>query len=357
VRVRTLLLAMLCLLSGTLCADGFPRQEKQDKIHGLSPSETGKKIVDDIVSRPTGCRYQKACTYYGSLIFAQAIGDSNITNLLAAKYAPYLSGKRKPRSGHVDYNVFGIWPFALYQNTGKEIYLQQAKKLADSEFSTYDSDGLTSFSRYWVDDMYMVGSLQIQAFKATKDTLYLNRAARQLVVYCAKLQRENGLFFHRKDAPFFWGRGNGWAAAAMTEVLLVLPENNKYFPPLITAYRKMMKTLLQFQGADGMWHQLMDDPASYPESSCTGMFLYALASGLKSGWLPAGEYRENILKGWKALAGYVTPKGKVKNVCVGTNAKDNRNHYLTRPKSTGNFHGQAAVLWAATAMIGLKVQH
>ena len=116
----------------------------------------------------------------------------------------------------------------------------------------------------------------------------------------------------------------------------------------------MMKTLLQFQGTDGMWHQLLDDPASYPESSCTGMFLYALASGLKSGWLPAGEYRENISKGWNALAGYVTPKGKVKNVCVGTNAKDNRKHYLTRPKNTGNFHGQAAVLWAATAMIRLN---
>jgi unsaturated rhamnogalacturonyl hydrolase len=340
-----------------LLAISHPRQEKESKtVVDISPFETGRKIVGDILNRPTGCRYQKACTYYGSLIFASAIGDSTITTQLAAKYAPYLSGKRKPRSGHVDYNVFGIWPFALYQNTGREIYLQQAKKQADSEFSRLNSDGLTSYSRYWVDDMYMVGSLQIQAYKATKDTLYLDRAARQLVVYCAKLQRENGLFFHRKDAPFFWGRGNGWAAAAMTEVLLVLPENNKYFPPLITAYRKMMKTLLQFQGADGMWHQLLDDPASYPESSCTGMFLYALASGLKSGWLPAGEYRENISKGWNALAGYVTPKGKVKNVCVGTNAKNNRKHYLTRPKRTGNFHGQAAVLWAATAMIRLNAE-
>ena len=294
-----------------MLAISHPRQEKEAKtVVTASASETGRKIVADILNRPIGCRYQKACTYYGSLIFAEAVGDSNITNQLAAKYAPYLSGKRKPRSGHVDYNVFAIWPYALYQNTAREIYLQQAK---------------------------------IQAYKATKDTLYLNRAARQLVVYCDKLQRENGLFFHRKDAPFFWGRGNGWAAAAMTEVLLVLPENNKYFPPLITTYRKMMKTLLQFQGTDGMWHQLLDDPASYPESSCTGMFLYALASGLKSGWLPAGEYRENISKGWNALAGYVTPKGKVKNVCVGTNAKDNRKHYLTRPKSTGNFHGQAAL--------------
>ncbi len=49
-------------------------------------------------------------------------------------------------------------------------------------------------------------------------------------------------------------------------------------------------------------------------------------------------------------------KGEVENVCVGTNAKDNKKHYLTRPKKTGNFHGQAAVLWAATAMVRLNAK-
>jgi rhamnogalacturonyl hydrolase YesR len=142
----------------------------------------------------------------------------------------------------------------------------------------------------------------------------------------------------------------------MTEVLLVLPSDNKYYPPLLAAYRKMMKTLISFQGEDGMWHQLLDDPASYPESSCTGMFVFALASGLDKGWLPADEFMDKTVAGWKALAGYVNKKGEVMNVCVGTNAKDNKKHYLTRPKSTGNFHGQAAALWAATAMVRLEVK-
>jgi len=97
-----------------MLAISHPRQEKEAKtVVTASASETGRKIVADILNRPTGCRYQKACTYYGSLIFAEAVGDSNITNQLAAKYAPYLSGKRKPRSGHVDYNVFAIWPLSL----------------------------------------------------------------------------------------------------------------------------------------------------------------------------------------------------------------------------------------------------
>jgi rhamnogalacturonyl hydrolase YesR len=202
--------------------------------------------------------------------------------------------------------------------------------------------------------MYMVGSLQVQAYKSTNNPVYHDRAALQLKVYCDKLQRPNGLFYHRDDAPFYWGRGNGWAAAALTEILLVLPETHEHYKPLLEAYQKMMLTLLDFQGSDGMWHQLLDDPESYPESSCTGMFLFALASGVDNGWLSAEKYLGNVEKAWNALAGYINEKGETRNVCVGTNAKDNKKHYLTRPKSTGNFHGQAAVLWAATAMVKLQ---
>jgi len=84
------------------------------------------------------------------------------------------------------------------------------------------------------------------------------------------------------------------------------------------------------------------------------MFLYGLASGIDKGWLSYDKYSSNIERAWNALAGYVNEKGETENVCVGTNAKDNKKHYLTRPTSTGNFHGQAAVLWAATAMVKLK---
>lgn len=353
-------LVFLCSFLTTMASvpSGEPRPKEQIASSILpSPAETGRKIVANVVNRRFGWRYQKVCTYYGCLILAEASDDKTIPQQIKKGYAPFLKGTRKPHIGHVDYNVFGIWPFEIFRQTGKEEYLKIPKNLADKEFSTLQEDGLTSLTRFWVDDMYMVGSLQVQAYKSLKDTVYLNRAARQLVVYCDRLQRENGLFHHRKDAPFYWGRGNGWAAAAMTEVLLVLPPDNKYHAPLLSAYRKMMKTLISFQGEDGMWHQLLDDPQSYPESSCTGMFIYALASGLEKGWLPSEGYTEKILKGWKALAGYVNAKGEVRNVCVGTNAKDNKKHYLTRPKSTGNFHGQAAVLWAATAMTRLETKN
>lgn len=343
-----LLICSLALLSGPAEVNAQDRSQIRVEVQ---PADVGRRIVNNIVERYFGWRYQKACTYYGALIFAEAVGDESITRMIAEGYAPYYKGKRRPHSGHVDYNVFGIWPFELYRQTGDETYLETARWLADDEYKDPREDGLTGLTRFWVDDMYMVGSLQVQAYKSTGDPVYLDRAAKQLKVYCDRLQRPNGMFHHRADAPFYWGRGNGWAVAALTEILLVLPEDHEHHAALLKAFERIMKTLASYQGTDGMWHQLIDDPESYPESSCTGMFLYGFASAIDQGWLPFGEYRETVEKGWDALSGYVNEKGETENVCIGTNAKDNKKHYLTRPTSTGNFHGQAAVLWAATAMV------
>jgi rhamnogalacturonyl hydrolase YesR len=341
-KVRTFLLGLVMLTTaGCLTAQTEAK---------TSPTEIGNSIVENVVDRYWGWRYQKACTYYGALIFAEATGNQEITSQMEKGYALYEEGKRKPRRGHVDFNVFGIWPLELYRQTGNENYLKMGIDLADHEYEEVRDDGLTSLARFWVDDMYMVGSLQVQAYRATGDQKYLDRAALFLKVYCDELQRENGLFHHREDAPFFWGRGNGWAVAAMTEVLLVLPESHEHHPAILEAYRKMMSTLASFQGEDGMWHQLIDDPSSYAESSSTGMFLYGLISGVDQGWLQGDRYTAVVEKGWEALAGYVNDKGEAMDVCIGTNAKPRKGPYLRRPKTNGNFHGQAAVLWAATAM-------
>lgn len=204
-----------------------------------TPSEVAHKVIYNIEGRRFGWRYQKVCTYFGALIFADAANDNYITKRIEAGYEPFLKGRRRPRKGHVDYNVFGIWPLEMYRQTGNKEYLKMGKWLADHEYENPREDGLTEFTRFWVDDMYMVGSLQVQAYKATGDKEYLDRAALFLKVYVDKLQKPNGMFHHRADAPFYWGRGNGWAAAAFTEVLLVLLEDHEHYPALLEAFQKM----------------------------------------------------------------------------------------------------------------------
>ena len=80
-------------------------------------------------------------------------------------------------------------------------------------------DGLSHETRFWIDDMYMLTILQLEAYRATGDKKYLDRDAKEMVAYLDKLQQPNGLFYHAPDVPFFWGRGDGWVAAGMAEML------------------------------------------------------------------------------------------------------------------------------------------
>lgn len=326
-------------------------QEKKVPELKTDPGIIGNKVATNVIERRFGWRYQKVCSYYGALIFADATGNKEIARKVEEGFGPYNTGKKKYKKGHVDFNVFGIWPLELYRQTGNEDYFSKGLALADDEYKNLRTDGLSDLTRWWVDDMYMVGSLQVQAYKNTGNEVYMDRAALQLISYTDSLQKQNGLFFHRPDAPFYWGRGNGWAAAAMAEVLLVLAEDHKHYDALLAAYRKMMKGLLANQGESGMWHQLLDNHNSFEEPSCTGMFLFAMITGLDLGILPKDEYLDAVENGWNALSKYVNEKGEVKDVCMWTNAKKREGYYLRRPRITGDYHGQAAFLWASTAMI------
>jgi unsaturated rhamnogalacturonyl hydrolase len=191
----------------------------------------------------------------------------------------------------------------------------------------------------------------VQAYRATGDSKYLDRAALEMSSYLDKLQQPNGLFYHAPDAPFFWGRGNGWVAAGMTELLQSLPANHFRRPRIMEAYRKMMAALLKYQGADGMWRQLIDHPEAWPETSSTGMFTFAMVTGVRNGWLDKKAYGSAARKGWLGLVSYIEPNGDIREVCEGTGKNNNVQYYLDRKRNTGDLHGQAPILWSASALL------
>lgn len=137
----------------------------------------------------------------------------------------------------------------------------------------------------------------------------------------------------------------------MSRLLSVLPEDNPDRPIIMKAYQKMMNTLLENQDADGMWHQLIDEPASYKETSGTAMFTYAMLVGVKRGWLDKKSYEPAAMKGWLALISYLNADDELTNVCEGTNIKNDKNHYMTRKQITGDLHAHAPLLWCATELL------
>ena len=186
---------------------------------------------------------------------------------------------------HVDDNIFGIVPLEIGMETKDQKYLSYGQSWADKQWDNPLPDGLSDETRYWIDDMYMLTILQLEAYRATGDKKYLDRDATEMVAYLDKLQQPNGLFYHAPDVPFFWGRGDGWVAAGMAEMLRDLPADHPQRARIMKGYKLMMAALLQYQGKDGMWRQLIDHDEAWPETSSSAMFTFAMITGVKNGWL------------------------------------------------------------------------
>jgi rhamnogalacturonyl hydrolase YesR len=302
-----------------------------------------------------GLHYAEAGTAVGALRTAKNLQDRKLVERIISRYEKILEADNYliSRLPHVDHSVIGIVPFQIYLLNGDERYLKVGLSFADSQWENPREDGLTSETRWWIDDMYMVGMLQIQAYRATKDAKYADRAALQLAKYIEKLQQPNGLFFHGPDFHYHWGRGNGWVASAMAEVLKSLPADHPRRPEIMAGYKKMMASLLKFQSDNGMWRQLIDYEYSWAESSCTAMFSNSMTVGVHEGWLERDAYQPAVEKAWKALCAHVDRDGNVREICVGTGQMDDIEFYLNRPRTLGDFHGQAPLLW----LINERLEH
>jgi rhamnogalacturonyl hydrolase YesR len=320
-----------------------------------SPGEIGRRAAEwSLANQMQSLNYQNVCTAYGILKVAAATGDGKLRRGVEAAFKEYLEGADPNRDNATlpPHRWFGIIPLELYRQTKNPAYLRRGLELAERQYADAGADGLPGYTpRWFVDDIYGATTMQSLAYACTEEEKYLDRAVRQVLTYVQKLQQENGLFYHGTEAKFFWGRGNGWCAAAFAELLGVMPPAHPKREAVLAAYRRMMEGLLARQSQEGMWRQLVDDPQSWPESSCTGMFLFALGEGVKSGWLAKEKYGPAVTKGWAALAGYVDDRGRLREVCLGTNHGKTAQHYLDRPRQTGDAHGQAGLLWGAAGVM------
>lgn len=346
-------------------AESTRSESFSDWPQGASPAEVGRRVAENFLTRKyryetvpekaaLGVIYPEVITWYGALTLAQLTKDQALADQLVKKFEPFLSepgSKHINPSAHVDYRVFGALPLEIFLQNKDPRCKELGLRLADAQWEKTTPDGITAEARYWIDDMYMIPLLQAQAFRATGDAKYLDRAALATVAYFDKMQESNGLFFHGENAHFFWGRGNGWMAAGSAELLRSLPESHPQHARILAGYRKMMAALLATQADDGMWRQLVDKPLSWPESSGTAMFAFAMVTGVKNGWLDGATYGPAARKAWLALVALLDENANLREVCIGTNKGFDEEFYMSRPRTAGDLHGQAPMLWTASALL------
>lgn len=215
----------------------------------------------------------------------------------------------------------------------------------------------------WLDDMYMSLPALVEYARYTGDRRHADEAARQVLLFKENMfVPEKGLFRHGwvqdmdPHPAFFWGRANGWALLTLSDVLDVLPKDHPDRPSLLQLFRSHAAGLAVLQDGTGFWHQLLDRPDTYLETSCTAIFTYCLAHGVYEGWLNSKTYGPVALLGWNAVLTKITPEGRVEGTCVGTGMGFDPAFYYHRPVSAAAAHGYGPALLAGAEILRLLNQ-
>ncbi len=271
---------------------------------------------------------------------------------IAAMVAPYMSGAKEwfPAGGEGGANLAGlVWADELAATTGDNRYADLLVQTADRYRATHDNGvPIPSNPNYQVEDMFFTAAVLGRAFKLTGDDAYLRILTRFLLE--ANVQQEDGLFWHDRRTPFYWGRGNGFAALSYAETLTYMPDDHPDRAAVLAIHRRHLQALRGYQHRSGMWRQVVNGPGSYPEMTVTCMVGYALARGLRRGWLDAG-YKEMLTRAWQGVAARIDNNGGLVDVCTGTGVQQSTRDYLDRPAIFGpDERGGALSLWFVTEM-------
>ena len=103
-----------------------------------------------------------------------------------------------------------------------------------------------------------------------------------------------------------WGRAEGWYVMALVDVLELMPADQPERPELIAILNRVMEALMAVQDKDTrLWFQVPDkgdQEGNYIESTCSAMYCYAMAKGVRIGVLDKNYKKEaqQVLEGLKA---------------------------------------------------------
>ena len=195
------------------------------------------------------------------------------------------------------------------------------------------------------EDMFMNGAMLGRAFRLSGERRYLELLTPFL--RNAGIQQDDGLFWHCRSAPYYWGRGNGFAVLGYSETLTYMPEDHPDYTALLRMHVRHLDALRQCQHPSGMYPQVLNVPGSYQEFTVTCMVGYAMARALRRGWVDAA-YQASLDLAWQGVQERIDDTGGLVDCCTNTGVQDSLQAYIDRPAIFGrDDRGGAMALWFA----------
>ena len=241
-----------------------------------------------------------------------------------------------------------------YQSAADSVlkYLKDFQRTADSGF--YHKD----WPRMQVDDLYMASP-----FLAEYGKLFSEQDDyRDAVIQATTMEKHTrdsvtGLYYHAwyereymgndsGPTPYFWGRGVGWIAMALVDVLDFLPESPDR-DSVVKVFQRLAEGISNFQDdSTGLWWQVLDKKdtiGNFPESSASCMFVYALAKGIRMGYIDE-SYWYVANKGFQGILDNFIIENEdstitITNVCPGQSPGNTFDGYAQTPYEDGHAMG------------------
>ena len=234
-------------------------------------------------------------------------------------------------------------------------------------------------NQMWLDGLYMA-----EPFYAEYASLSHHPEAFQDITHQFVLMEEHardsktGLLYHGWDeskqerwaseqtglSSQFWGRAMGWYMMALVDTISYYPEDDPGRKQLISMLERDAAAVARYQdGATGLWYEVLDkagEKGNYLESSASCMFVYALAKGVRQGYLPQ-RYLANAERGYKGILSRFIQTGPGDDVSLtgtvkvgGLGGEPYRDgsyaYYLSEKIATNDAKGVGAYLLASAEM-------
>ncbi|HXR82941.1 MAG TPA: glycoside hydrolase family 88 protein [Hanamia sp.] len=382
--------AVFLFLFATLA---FGSKAQTSKSYAKEMAKTVMTIWKDSLSnsaeKPVKWSYDQGVILKGIEGLWQQTGDGKYFDYMQKSMDHFVDNNGNIRTYQFDhYNLDNILCgrtlLTLFEVTGKEKYYKAASTLREQlrQQPRLSDGGFWHKKIYpnqmWLDGLYMAEPFYAEWAKAFHEDSAFNDIANQFILM-EKHARDakTGLLYHGYDeskkeqwankttglSANFWGRAMGWYGMALVDALQYFPENHPKRKELINILNRFAAAVTKVQdNKTGLWWDVLNYPnrkGNYPEASASCMFVYALAKGVRLGYLPS-SYLPVAKKGYAGIIKNFITNGDGQTNLEGTvsvsglGGKPYRNgsyeYYIKEKVVTNDAKGIGAFLLASDEM-------